>query len=108
MAREAVMAPVRECLRRAAILKKKSTTVIQRSETDSSQAQDQQRANDSHQAAREALLNSFRNLRPVTSHDFEQGIAFFLGEQQSSVFGHFMKYSNENHYDSSSSSDGDE
>lgn len=106
MTREAVMAPVRECLRCAAILKKKSTNVVQRSGTDSSQAQDQQI--DSHQAAREALLNSFANLRPVTSHDFEQGLAFFLGDQQSSAFGHFMKYSNENHYDSSSSSDEDE
>ncbi|KAL7460191.1 hypothetical protein ACHAXS_000654 [Conticribra weissflogii] len=108
MTREAVMAPVRECLRCAAILKKKSTKLLQRSGSDSSQAQAQQRTIDANKAAREALLNSFRNLRPVSSQDFEHGIAFFLGEQENTALGQFMKYSNDNHYDSSSSSDEDD
>ena len=71
MTREAVMAPVRECLRAAAILKKRESKVVQRSGADSSQTREQKRAEDAHNAARESLLNSFRNLRSVSSKDFE-------------------------------------
>lgn len=93
MTREAVMAPVRECLRAAAILKKKAGKKQQ--SDDSSQADEAK--------TRDTLLNSFHHLRPVTSKDFGDGIAFFLGEQQENMpFGHLSRHA---HYDSSSSED---
>ena len=104
MTREAVMAPVRECLRAAAILKKKAGRAKQHSGAESSQAdEDQKGEEDVHSCTRETLLNSFRNLRPVSSKDFGDGIAFFLGEQQDGMsFSHLSKHA---HYDSSSSSE---
>ena len=110
--REAVMAPVRECLRAAAVLKKKASreAIMQkRSGVDSAQKTDEQKMAEEaqHNATRESLLNGFRNLRAVSSKDFEDGIAFFLGDQDS-----FGCYGNlkQAHYDSSSSSEseGDE
>ena len=110
--REAVMAPVRECLRAAAVLKKKASkevTMQKRSGVDSAQKiGEQKKAEEAqHNATRESLLNGFRNLRAVSSKDFEDGIAFFLGDQDS-----FGCYGNvkQAHYDSSSSSEseGDE
>lgn len=103
MTREAVMAPVRECLRAIAVLKRKECRVAslqshQRSGDDSSQKK--QSATHSTSTPREALLNSFRNLRPVSNIDFEDGIAFFLGE---AAFG--INYNKNTHYDSSSSSE---
>ena len=72
MTREAVMAPVRECLRAAAILKKRESKAShQWSGADPSQTQDAKRSEDANSATRESLLNSFRNLRPVSSEDFE-------------------------------------
>ena len=44
-------------------------------------------------------MNNFRNLRPVSSKDFEDGIAFFLGALE---FGSNDKHA---HYDSSSGSE---
>ena len=59
--REAAMAPVRECLRAAAVRKRSSSGI------------------EAHSAARESLLNSFRNLRPVSFQDFVvSGGAFLL------------------------------
>ena len=110
--REAVMAPVRECLRAAAVLKKKASkevTMQKRSGVDSAQKIGEQKKTEEaqHNATRESLLNGFRNLRAVSSKDFEDGIAFFLGDQDS-----FGCYGNvkQAHYDSSSSSEseGDE
>jgi SpoVK/Ycf46/Vps4 family AAA+-type ATPase len=72
MTREAVMAPVRECLRAAAVLKKRESKAShQWSGADLSQTQDAKRSEDANSATRESLLNSFRNLRPVSSEDFE-------------------------------------
>ena len=107
------MAPVRECLRAAAVLKKKASkeAIMQkRSGVDYSAQKtgEQKKAEEAqHNATRESLLNGFRNLRAVSSKDFEDGIAFFLGDQDS-----FGCYGNlkQAHYDSSSSSEseGDE
>ncbi|KAL7540913.1 hypothetical protein ACHAXR_010470 [Thalassiosira sp. AJA248-18] len=106
MTREAVMAPVRECLREAAILKKKASKSMQRGGVGSSQMSEQNRADDAHSATRESLLNSFRNLRLVSSKDFEDGIVFFLGRSQDdSAFGHLGNSDKHAHYDSSSSSE---
>lgn len=103
MTREAVMAPVRECLRAIAVLKKKESRVAslqsqQLSGDDSSQKK--QSATHSTSTPRETLLNSFCNLRPVSNFDFEDGIAFFLGE---AAFG--INSNKNTHYDSSSSSE---
>lgn len=103
MTREAVMTPIRECLRAIAVLKRKECRVAslqsqQRSGDDSSQKK--QSATHSTSTPREALLNSFRNLRPVSNFDFEDGIAFFLGE---AAFG--INNNKNTHYDSSSSSE---
>ena len=76
MTREAVMAPVRECLRAAAIMKRKASKVEQRSGVDSSQLQELKRVEDAHNATREALLNNFRTLRSVSVGDFEVSLAF--------------------------------
>ena len=70
----------------------------QQSGDDSSQKK--QSATHSTSTPREALLNSFRNLRPVSNLDFEDGIAFFLGE---AAFG--INNNKNTHYDSSSSSE---
>lgn len=71
MTREAVMAPVRECLRAAAIMKRMASKVVQRSRVDSSQMHELKRVEDVQNATREALLNNFRKLRPVSADDFE-------------------------------------
>jgi len=99
MTREAVMAPVRETLRIAAIAKKKA--VQKNVRVDSAQKTDEQKkAEDAqHNATRESLLNNFRNLRPVSSKDFEDGIAFFLGAHE------FGSNDKQAHYDSSSGSE---
>jgi hypothetical protein len=105
MTREAVMAPVRECLRAAAILKKKAGKAKQKQQSgaESSQADERKREEDVINSTRETLLNSFRSLRPVTTKDFGDGIAFFLGEQQENMsFNHLSRHA---HYDSSSSED---
>ena len=101
MTREAVMAPVRETLRIAAVAKKKA--LQKTSSVSSAQKTDEQKkAEDAqHNATRESLLNSFRNLRPVSSKDFEDGIAFFLGALE------FGSNDKQAHYDSSSGSEDD-
>lgn len=105
MTREAVMAPVRECLRAAAILKKKAGKAKQQSGAESSHVDEQKREEDIINSTRESLLNSFRYLRPVTSKDFGDGIAFFLGEQQENIS---FSHSRHAHYDSSSSEEEEE
>lgn len=99
------MAPVRECLRAAAILKKKASKKKQN--VDSSQSGEGKR-DDVINSTRETLLNSFRSLRPVTSKDFGDGIAFFLGEQRENMPFSHLNSSRHAHYDSSSSEDNDE
>ena len=80
--REAVMAPIRECLRSAAIAKRKARKLAMQKRgdaVDSAQKTDEQKKADD--ATRDSLLNNFRNLRPVSCKDFEDGIAFFLGAE---------------------------
>ena len=101
MTREAVMAPVRETLRAAAILKKRAGKKNQQSGDGSSE----EKSSD-YDTARESLLNGFRNLRAVSSRDFEDGIAFFLGDASADgAFGQGGIGTRHSHYDSSDSSD---
>ena len=102
MTREAVMAPIRECLRSAAIAKRKASKLATQKSgdaVDSTQKTDEQKKADD--ATRDSLLNNFRNLRPVSCNDFEDGIAFFLGAED---FGSPTD-KQAHHYDSSSSSE---
>ena len=105
MTREAVMAPIRECLRSAAIAKRKASKLATQKSgdaVDSAQKTDEQKKADD--ATRDSLLNNFRNLRPVSCKDFEDGIAFFLGAED---FGSPTNKQS-HHYDSSSSSSEEE
>ena len=95
------MAPVRETLRAAAILKKRAGKKNQQSGDGSSE----EKSSD-YDTARESLLNGFRNLRAVSSRDFEDGIAFFLGDASADgAIGQGGNGSRHSHYHSSDSSD---
>ena len=102
LTREAAMAPIRECLRIAAVLRSKAKRCEQHSGAKSAQ-ENQQRpstAEDENAAAREKLLSGFRNLRSVTMEDFDNAISFLMGTEQ-------IQEKTQVHYDSNSSSDED-
>ena len=104
--REAVMAPIRECLRSAAVLKmnaRKRASADGNKETMVS-------SNDSDgtDAARDELLNKFRKLRPVTMQDFEEAIAFWIGDGQEDMTAQMTNQAAACHYDSDSSFDENE
>ena len=108
LSREAVMAPVRECLRSAALLRAKARKRGQQSGADS--GQDSRKPASNHEVARDALIGGFRSLRPVALEDFQAAVHFCLsGEQvglvhtQDGAFA-FQRTSG-GHYDSESSSD---
>jgi len=105
LTREAVMAPIRECLRAAAILKTKARRMQQRGGAESAQENEKSTSNDIDEAARESLLSSFRNLRPVSLGDFERAVAFWMGHGQQAGGCHFGQQSQQVHYDSDTSSD---
>ena len=70
---------------------------------------EEMRDGDGTELARNALLNGFRNLRPVTVHDFEQAVSFCVGDTQQSLPGRLMRQTSACHYDSSDSdSDGED
>lgn len=102
------MAPVRECLRSAALLRAKARKREQQSGADS--GQDSRKPASNHEVARDALIGGFRSLRPVALEDFQAAVHFCLsGEQvglvhtQDGAFA-FQRTSG-GHYDSESSSD---
>ena len=71
LARDAVMAPVRECLRRAAIMKKKAKQSGKHKSDDSSQITREIVTSEGNDIVRDCLLNGFKNLRSVCMKDFE-------------------------------------
>ena len=87
--REAVMAPVRECLRRAAKLKRKSQKKLG------------EECVDSNELARNELLNGFQRLRAVTLQDFHDAISFWMGDTETG-YGNIHCRSNQTHYNSDS------
>lgn len=114
VSREAVMGPIREVLRKAAVLKSKSTRtqVVRREQVseDEEEANDLKLNNDdNYQAiARDALLNGFKNLRPVCLEDFENAISFWIGDTHEDITSHMTMKSNRTcHYDSDSTIDED-
>jgi SpoVK/Ycf46/Vps4 family AAA+-type ATPase len=106
LTREAAMAPIRECIRAAALLKRR----IKRREQsggDSSREENQPDA-DHHEQARDTLLQHFKTLRQVTVQDFQDAIAFWMGNQScdgNSQSGGLNDSRRLNHYDSSSDED---
>lgn len=94
MTREAVMAPVRECLRRAAKLKRKSQKNLGEEQVDSVEL------------ARNELLNGFQQLRPVTLQDFQDAISFWMGDTELG-YGNIHCRSNQTHYNSDSDDEED-
>ena len=110
LTREAAMAPVRECIR-AAALKKRQARRSEQSGGDSSQEGGTRRT-DPHQQARDSLLSGFQTMRPVSLEDFETAVDFLDHGHQS--FGprgssgqDDMKHKSV-HYDSSSDSEEEE
>jgi len=111
LTREAAMAPIRECLRSAAMLKRRARKMEQQGGDESGQGIKEQRAVDADEAARDALMKDFRQLRPVTLVDFEDAVEFSLGNQQASspLAGSIMQQKRKQvHYDSTSSSEDEE
>ncbi len=80
LTREAVMAPVRECIRCAALLKRRNARNRQRGGSSTCQVtkDDQEQTRDFSQ---EKILEQFTNLRSVSIQDFEDAIAFWAYNQ---------------------------
>jgi ATPases of the AAA+ class len=103
--REAAMAPIRECLRAAAMLKMK---VRNKRKFEQSQEQSEFSANmDVNDMARDKLLRGFMKLRPVNMKDFEEAITFWVGDDQEEMMPSMSKKSAVTHYDSESTSSSD-
>lgn len=94
LAREAVMAPIRECLREAAIMKirsrkrkkkqqppRKSNQQLQQQPQSSSSCVMDEDENDADEIeiARDFLLSRLENIRSVTLKDFESAANFWMG-----------------------------
>lgn len=107
LTREAAMAPIRECLRSAAMLKRRARKMEQQGGDESGQGIKQQKSVDADEEARETLMRDFRQLRPVTLVDFEDAIEFWLGNQRASspLSGSMQQKHKQVHYDSTSSSE---
>ena len=107
LTREAAMAPIRECLRSAAMLKRRARKTEQQGGDESGQGI-KQKAVDADEEARDALMRDFRQLRPVTLEDFEDAVEFWLGNQHqatSTLAGSIQQKRKHVHYDSDSSSE---
>lgn len=105
VARESAMAPIRECIRCAASLRKRCRRQ-QQSGGNASGQKDECKPADPHAAAKDCLLRQLQELRPVTLRDFDQAIRFILNEQSrpECVLGGYA-VCQDNHYDSSSEED---
>jgi SpoVK/Ycf46/Vps4 family AAA+-type ATPase len=104
LTREAAMAPIRECIRAAALLRRR-TRRGEQSVGDSSCEEDQP---DHHEQARDTLLQHFQTLRQVAVQDFRDAIAFWMGNNscdRNSQFEGLNDSRRPTHYDSSSDED---
>ena len=109
LTREAAMAPIRECLRSAALVKRREKKQEQRGGDESSQ-ENAGKAKDADECARNLLLKGFQNLRPVNFHDFENAVSFLLGNDQPSLANQLLTHQlhhRRESYDTSSDSDSD-
>ena len=82
LTREAAMAPIRECIRSAALLKRRIPQTEQKG-GDSSSQDGNSLTYTTHEEANAQLLDKFRNLRQVSLQDFEEAIAFWTGNHRS-------------------------
>lgn len=94
MAREAAMAPVRECIR-AAVLRRKQAVQQEVRETPT------QETNHPDREAHQMMMEGIQQLRPITLQDFAFAIDFVLMKQDDAQ-------ARDIHYDSSSDEDDDE
>ena len=105
--REAVMAPIRECLRSAAIMKMKSRKKVEQHNVDNDGPARARRPSlesvDSNELARDELLDRFQNLRSVTTKDFEEAISFWIGDGQEEMTAQMTNEASICHYDSDDS-----
>jgi SpoVK/Ycf46/Vps4 family AAA+-type ATPase len=108
LTREAAMTPIRECLRSAAMLKRRARKMEQQGGDESTQGLKKEPVN-ADEEARDKLLRDFGQLRPVTLEDFENAYEFWLGNQQTtSTVGTTQPKRKQVHYDSGSSSESEE
>ena len=117
LAREAAMAPVRECIRAAAKKKRCASRQPEQSCGDHSGQREgaETRPSDPHQQARDCLLAGFQTMRPVKLSDFEAAIEFSSstsGHQETDDDGvnavdESARKRKLSHYDSSSDSEQD-
>lgn len=77
LAREAAMAPVRDGIRRAALTRRKTAKLEQSGGAASDE--EASKAPDPDMEARNTLLESFQNLRPVSMEDFRDAIRLLTG-----------------------------
>lgn len=109
LTRTAVMRPIHECLRKAAVLRRRSEKLEQRGGDPSGQNDVPQ---SSDMAATKSLVEGVQNLRAVTIHDFRTAISTLTGSEisftRSLELSSSKKRSRRLHYDSSSSSEGEE
>jgi SpoVK/Ycf46/Vps4 family AAA+-type ATPase len=102
LAREAAMAPVRECIRMAARKKRRTKYTEKKGQEYSNQIDEDSRS--------QAIL-AFEDLRPVTLADFEAAVEFFSGNNDATSNGSYEPdgaRSKNAQYDSSSSESDDE
>ena len=92
--------------------KLKSRKRQQKGGAESCQEEESQASEDNDDSARDALLNGFRDLRPVTLSDFERAVSFWMGIDEQSSYGNSTSaFRTDNqmhlceHYDSESSSE---
>ena len=110
LAREACMCPIRECLHKAAVIRRRSEKREQQTGDVSGQRDDPESPD---VAANSCLLESFQRLRAVTVDDFRGAIGTLLGEDIALTlpnrFGTEKRAKrSDERYDSSSSSSDDE
>ena len=74
------MAPVRECIRGAALLRKRRAR--QSGGVASGQEDGDNQQVDPDMQARNLLLRSFRDLRPVSLEDFQRAIEFWISNDE--------------------------
>ena len=107
LAREAAMAPVRECIRRAAVMRKKVAKMEQSGGVASNDEASKAPAPDPDMEARNTLLEGFQTLRPVSVGDFRDAIMLLTGAElplSPAQDGRTAKKTQyDEHYDSSSS-----
>lgn len=80
LTKEAVMAPIRECIRSAALLKRRNSRTKQKGGTSTCQTSDDN-GKSTRDTSQERILEQFTNLRPVTVQDFHDAMTFWAYNQ---------------------------